>query len=322
MCSARRVVLAVAMAMACDAGGDAEEGADEGERPSPYADDGDDPEAEPPGLGPDEVRASAMAGLQAFVALQPDEVTDAFETMMVLEDGCPEEQLAVSEGEGSVITWYTEGCVTSTGLALRGGGRFERFGFVDGDRVVEGVTLSSEGGAMRMDTSDGRWLELSGYVYHERGSSPDGNDSYFEINGRLAADQTTAAGSALLDGRSFAQGGLYSYAGGGYQVLGGQGSLGGELVSPAQAFQFSELLLVPQACGVEPGGTISVRDDVGYWHDVVFDASTFEGDEEPVFEPDLCDGCGTYVVAGELLGDLCVERSDMEALLAWEEFPW
>lgn len=315
-------VLAVLAVMACDEGGAGDDGVDDGDRPSPYADDGDDPEAEPPSLSSEQVGVSAMAGLRAFVELQPDAVTEAFEAMMELEDGCPEEQAAFSEGDASIITWYTEGCVTSTGLELRGGGRFETYTFVEGDRTGEGATLSSEGATMRLETSGGRWLELSGYVAHERASSPDGSDSYFEIGGRLSADETTAGGSPLLDGRSFAQGGLYSYVGGGYQVLGGQGSLGGDVVSPALAFQFSDLLLVPQACATEPAGTVSVRDDMGYWHDVVFDAATVEGDEEPVFEPELCDGCGAYVVAGQLLGALCVEPADVQALFAWEEFPW
>jgi hypothetical protein len=303
-------------------GGAGDDGEAESERPSPYAESGDSTGEAPPSLSPEQVAASAMAGLRTFVTLEPDAAIEALEGMLVLEDGCPEEQETYAEGDATVVTWYTEGCTTAAGLEFSGGGRLERFTAADGTSTSEGATVSSEGGSLRLGTADGRFIALNGYVYYERGSTEEGSESYFEVVGQLSADPETAAVSPMLDERLRAQGGLYSYAGGGYEVLGGQGSLGAAaLVDGALAFQFSDFLVAPSECGLEPLGTVSVRDEAGYWHDIAFDAGTIV-DEEPMFDEALCDGCGTYVVAGRIEGQACVAEADVLALLAWEGLPW
>ncbi|MCP4805529.1 MAG: hypothetical protein GY884_09285 [Proteobacteria bacterium] len=58
-------------------------------------------------------------------------------------------------------------------------------------------------------------------------------------------------------------------------------------------------------CAAEPAGTILVRDEVGYWYELVFDGS--------------CDGCGSVQWEGETLGEACI---DVSPLYAWEDAPW
>ncbi len=299
---------------------DTDDPGESGDRPSPYAESGESSGGPPPSLGADEVVDAAMTGLRTFVKLEPDAAIDAVEAMLVLEAECPEEQAAFVEGESTVILWASEGCTTSAGLEFRGAGRFERFTIAEGAAVGEGAMLSSEGGTMRMTAADGRFVELSGYVYYQRATSGEDSESYFEVNGQIAADPATA--SPLLDGTLRAQGGLYSYSGGGYEAIGGAGSLGAGALPGALAFQFSDFLFVPEACGREPLGTVSVRDDAGYWHDLVFDVGTLVEGEEPVFDAAKCDGCGAYLVGGQRQGEACVAEADLLALVEWEGLPW
>ncbi len=312
--------LAVALSLACN-GGPGGGGDEEEALPSPYADSGE-PEQEPPLLSAEQVTGSAMAGLTAFVGLQPDGVIDAFEALALFEPDCPEEQEVGGEGENVTMIWYSEGCTTSAGLTIRGGGRFERFTVEDGDRTGSGAALSSEGSNLRLSHSDGRSFETNGYVYYERAASPDGFDSIFEVNGDFSADAATAAASPLLSGTVSAQGLIYSFYGEGFAGLAGSGSLSGEVLGEALAFQFTNMLLLPIGCAAEPAGTLSVRDGAGYWHDVVFDTATFDEQEEPQFDAALCNGCGMYLAAGEVLGEACVDAAAVSGLMQWEEYPW
>lgn len=313
------------LTLACHGSGGGGQGDDEGpdtSLPSPYAESTEESGAEPPSLSPEQAAASAMAGLRTFVSLQPDAAIEAFEAMLVLEDGCPEDQEVFTEGDATVTLWSSEGCTTSTGLELRGQGRLERFTTVDGDVMGEGASLSSEGSTLRLSTADGRFIELSGGVYYERASSPEGQESYFEAGGQLSADPETAAAAPLLDPALRAQGGLYSFQGDGYKGLGGQGSLGAAALPDALAFQVTGLFVLPVECAKEPIGTVSVRDDAGHWHDIVFDAGTVVDDEDPVFDADACDGCGAYLVGGTLAGQACISEDDVAALVGWEGAPW
>ncbi|MCA9709176.1 MAG: hypothetical protein KDK70_25250, partial [Myxococcales bacterium] len=288
---------------------------------SPYADSGET-EAELPSAEPEQVATSALAGLSTFVALEPDAVIEAYEGLMELEPGCPEDQDMGGEGDSTVVTWFSEGCTTSGGLEIRGGGRLEHFSRVEGDRTATGAALSTDGFSMHLAHADGRSFEMTGYLYYERGTSSEGTDSVFEVSGSIAADPETAAASPLLDASVSAQGFLFSFSSGAYVALGGNGAVSGPVLGQARAFQFSDLLLLPAGCAREPAGTLSVRDDEGFWHDIVFDAAILAEDEEPMFDQALCDGCGAYVAAGQVLGEACVAQAELQALMQWEQYPW
>jgi hypothetical protein len=275
-----------------------------------------------PTMGPDEAATSAIAGLQAFVNLRPLTVTDAFEAMAVFEDGCPEEFQDIVEGENRVLQWYTEGCTTSGGLTVRGSGRFEKYvDRVDGDRTSSGVSLSAEGGTFRLEQGN-RWLQYSGYMGVDKGTyASGGDDGYFGFTGEASADAMTAMGAPLLDGSVTAQGELYAGIFPGYKAIGGSGALTGNVLGASRAMAFDNVLAVAEVCGAEPAGALSVRDDRGFWHDIVFDAAE-EVNDEYEWDPALCDGCGEYLAGGMESGTACIPGNAVASLLNWDQVPW
>jgi hypothetical protein len=84
---------------------------------------------------------------------------------------------------------------------------------------------------------------------------------------------------------------------------------------------FDEVLVVGEVCGVEPAGSVAVRDDAGYWHDIVFDSATLVN-EEYEWDPAACDGCGTYLAGGIESGSACIQDGAVASLLNWEAIPW
>jgi len=294
--------------------------------PSPYAESGDTEEIVP-SLGTDEVVDASIAGLQTFVSLQPDALLAAYLSIAAdaAEPGCPETYEAFEE-DGAVTTiWYSEAeCTTAAGVAFRGSARISTTSFEDGDVMVEAVQLSSEGGTMRVSGPGGAYFEMAGYAATERAVSPAGVESGFSLTGKFSADAGTAAGSPLLDGSVAAQGYLFAYSDGSANVLAGSGSLSGDGLSAGEALAFSDFLIARSGCAAEPLGTVSIRDESGYWHDIVFDAGTFEpeSDDDVVFDAAQCDGCGAYLVGGERVGEVCVSEADVQSLVAWEGSPW
>lgn len=289
--------------------------------PSPYADGTAGPD-DMPSLGKDRVIEAALAGIQRFIELKPSGIAAQFEALAVFEPGCPEDYLDTEQNGLRVIYFYTEGCTTSAGLHVQGIGRFERWtGIVDGDRTSSGARVSAEGGTFRLDDGTG-WMQFSGYLEFDQGQYANGaSDAYFYVAAEASSDAQTAQASPLLDGTVRAQGVLFSYAITGVKLLGGSGSLAGDGLGDALAISFDDLWVARYECAAEPAGSFGVRDDAGYWHDVVFDAATFPDGDQPQWQPDQCDGCGTYLVGGLQDGTLCVTNADMQSLLQWETPP-
>jgi hypothetical protein len=115
---------------------------------------------------------------------------------------------------------------------------------------------------------------------------------------------------------------LYVYTADGYKQMGGRGSMTGPALAGGVAFAFGDFVVAPDECGSEPGGTLSVRDDAGFWHDVVFDAATVEDEEDPVWHGNACDGCGPYFASGVEDGTACMLQTDLAQLVGWEGVPW
>lgn len=307
-----------------DSGSEGTSGATSGdtELPSPYSD-GTTGSSDMPSIGPDDVTAAIVAGLEAFVTADPQGILDAYDELAVFEPGCPEFAQEADMGTLNVLVWQTEGCTTSAGLTVRGSGRIERrLGYVDGDRVVDGAQLSSQGGTFRLETDDGRFFELAGYIDFTRATNPDGSDGALAVTGDVSADPVTAAGSAILSGAVRLQGYLYAYVGTGYRGLGGSGSVTGDVLGDALALSFDQALVVDLPCAAEPVGTFGVRDDVGFWHDVVFDAASYDDEGGVMWNEGACDGCGEYLAGGVAAGDACVDSAALAQLIAWEGMPW
>lgn len=294
--------------------------AGETELPSPYSD-GTTAAGDQPSAGSEEVAAAIGAGLFAFLYASPVEIITAYSGIAVLEPDCPEQQQIVDGEFVDVIQWSSEGCTTSAGVTFTGVGRLEvATALVEGDRTIERGTLSSEGSTLRIDTDDGRHFELSGYFQYERGTTADAIDGYFGFTGDIEADPATAGSNLILTGELRPQGAIYAYSGDGYRGIGGDGSITGTALEGVVALSFAGVVIADQPCATEPAGQFAVRDDAGFWHDVVFDAATLVDDEyEWTGE---CDGCGAYVAGGTPSGEACIEADAMTALLGWEGFPW
>ncbi|MEM6996892.1 MAG: hypothetical protein AAF721_40695 [Myxococcota bacterium] len=320
-------LLGLSLALACQEPSTAgDEGGDDGSTglPSPYADSGDESGQDQPALVMEQVVASGVGGLQTFIALQPDALVAAYTGIAVLEEGCPEEWESFDEGETTTTVWYSEaGCTTSEGVEFRGGGRLVVESRLEGETMIDATTLSSEGGTLRVSNGD-TFFQMTGYVAISRAAGPEVTEAGFELGGEFSADPGTADGSPLMDGSLTAQGFIYSFSDGTNNAIGGSGSLSGEGLADARAFSFSDVLVILGQCATEPIGTLSVRDDVGFWHDIVFDAGSFDpqSDDEPIYDAESCDGCGAYLAGGERLGDACVSVADVESLLDWENAPW
>ncbi len=294
---------------------------DAGEFPSPYDDDsgGDVPM---PTLGAEQVGGVAIAGLREFASLQPQVVTDAYVAIAVHEDGCPEEFEEYYEAGTTVQLWYSDGCTTTLGVSFAGGGRYETFTSIDeAGHATEGANLNAEGASFSVAAMDGRSLMLSGAFAWSRGSGEDYTDASIEILGRATADATTAAGNRMLDGSISASGYMFSYADADIKAMGGEGAWSGAGLGDARAFAFAGMQVYSLGCAAEPAGTLSLRDGEGFWHDVVFDGITMAA-EGPEFHPELCDGCGNYLAAGEPGGQACVAQGEVTAMLAWEQWAW
>ena len=333
-----RILIGVLLALPLGGcvGGDDEDGADgddsaaeteggTGDLPSPYAD-SDGSGGDVPSMGADEAMTASLAGLGTLSELRPMEVFDAFETMFEPEEGCPAE-IEVYEEEATVTTWYVEGsCTTSSGLTIRGGGTYERLSREEDGVTIEVRGLSAEDGTLRLETGDGRYFELSGYAFHEsvRGDGGNYGESYLEFNASIRADEQTAGSSALMDPSLDLQVGVFAVSEGPVKAFGGSGSIAGPGLGEALAFSFSQTAVISALCPEEPSGTFSVRDDAGFWHDIVFDAYVLgdEADEEPEVDEALCDDCGNYLAGGTPDGQACVDASVLADLLDWEVTPW
>jgi hypothetical protein len=324
-------VLALALCSACDTRGgepSAEDGDGDGgtELPSPYADDTGVDDSAVPSMGKQEAAVAAAAGLRSLVSLAPSGVVTQFESLAAeFEEGCPEELEDEDEDGYRSLYFYSEGCTTSSGLFVQGAGQLERWtGLEDGGRTAHGATLGAEDGTFRLEKGT-RWLQFSGYLYYDVGTYGGGEedgDVYF--GAEAAADPKTAEASPLLDGSVRVQGELYAYVEDDYKWFGGSGSLSGPGLGHALAMSFADLSVAPQECGAEPAGTVAVRDDAGFWHDIAFDAATIADneDDEPKWHAEACDGCGTYLAAGSEDGTACVAKADIEAIVAWKVVPW
>jgi hypothetical protein len=68
-------------------------------------------------------------------------------------------------------------------------------------------------------------------------------------------------------------------------------------------------------CGIEPGGTVQMRDGYGRWVDI-----TFHGPQMEVGggDPQQCDGCGDVTLEGEPVGQVC---PDLTPWYQWELLP-
>ncbi len=296
-----------------------------GELPSPYSD-GTTAGAAEPALSGDAASEALGGGLNAFVHdAKPSEIIAAYASLAGLgafDPDCPEDQQVVDGDQVDVVLWSSFGCTTAAGITFTGFGRLQiETGVVEDDATVNSVELSTEGATLRVEASDGRYFGMSGYLSLETRVKPDSTTASFSLIGDVDADAGTAGTNPVLGGRLRPQGYLFSYVQQGYKAVGGNGSVTGDALGDAVAISFVDALVASDPCMIEPAGQYAVRDQVGFWHDIVFDAATFDGADYQWDGP--CDGCGSHVAGGEIDEEAaCIAPDVLASLLDWEVLPW
>lgn len=276
-----------------------------------------------PDLPPDEAQSATLddATLQQVLAaqvpalLQADlrAVPDIVEGFVDLTD--PECPAAQVQGEGDFAVLVVESdCVNGDGVRIRG--------YLNITRVVEDggavVNVSMEGGGLRMEAPDGRFVEVGGYMGAHEARFDDVRETGAYLGARLRADPETAAGNPFLDGTFGGRMERWSYAEPGGAAVGLSAAMTLS-EGPVNTLSVSGLRLNSWACGEEPAGVFSVREPSGAWHDVIFDGFVEEDeDEEPTGEPGeaVCDGCGVHMVGGEDRGAICADGAWMGDVFA------
>lgn len=278
--------------------------------PAPYVyEEEDPPEAE---LAAADLEESIEAAVGIALTLNATPIFPAYEVVMAgAEEGCP----AYYESEGNLY-WYDQ-CTTSGGTDFSGYSFYQLYDQYDGG---DGTLYDGEAvyGVAQVTTPEGYTFEAGGSAYALVSAAETYTYYASVIAGSFAWDGPGAEGTWLADGVSpdLTLVGYTTEYGDMVQVDGGFTGTGGQLDTVV-----FDMITIYEAglgstCPTEPGGVVSVRDNVGNWYDVVFDGPTEYGDES---DPDLCDGCGAAYFRGEPLGDVCV---DFTTLLDWEVSPW
>ena len=87
------------------------------------------------------------------------------------------------------------------------------------------------------------------------------------------------------------------------------------------AVTFDDFAGTKDACVYEPRGAVAIREVAGIWHDVVFDGSPAEPQDEAGRNPAVrgtlaggCNGCGAWLVSGAVSGEVCLPGDRMLSL--------
>ena len=172
--------------------------------------------------------------------------------------------------------------------------------------------------------TDGSSFEIAGYSrsyeYVQTNNSNFPTYTYHTMYGEFAWHHDVDDPNNWLDDAYDVDYAVYSGtsdAGGHYIKY--DGNIGG-LTGMADTAIFEDFYLQDESwgadCGLEPSGSLSIRDSEGEWYIIEFQGALYSGGI--VFMPD-CDGCGDVWYNGENLGQAC---PDFSALFDWTGVPW
>lgn len=246
--------------------------------------------------------------VRTSVGFSGDPVLAAYDTVMATADeGCP----AHYAYDGNEF-WY-DACTSDAGTTFDGYGFYYAYEDADlGDgNVWNGATFT---GLARVEDSEGHTFEAGGTVGTLYTVSGGWNVIYTTIYGGFAWDgaeaedtwlETTADPDLVLYG-------VWSDEAEGWTLqIDGAASGVSETLS---AITFDAVILGNPAggvkCTVEPIGDLRVRDNLGTWYDIDFDATQNR-------QGAACDGCGAVTVEGESIGEVCVDIRSLEEALPW-----
>ncbi|MDP6932103.1 MAG: hypothetical protein QGG40_04265 [Myxococcota bacterium] len=283
--------------------------------PGPYIYDDDGlPE---PSFDAESVSEAVTATVQTLLTINATPLLQAYHLGMDQSDeGCP------TYYDADDLDLWLDDCTAESGASFDGymyHAEYEDYEASDGV-VSDGEAFA---GVARITDSDGYTFDASGTVSELIGVGTNDEDVFqLTVSGSFSWDHPGAESTWLADGLSpdlslyaahYDSGGLQ---GNGMYITGGFSGLTGEVTT----VYLDEVLIVDELLGTncedEPSGTISVRDQDGYWYDVMFDGPTFEEFE---VDEETCDGCGSAWFRGEYVGDACV---DFSPWLEWDGTPW
>ncbi len=314
-CAPERDLAPVAPEAVADASGG------EVDDPSPYVV-VDTAEVTQPALTAEAVQAAVEAAIDAVLAVDPNDIADAYEGIWALRDDgdCPYYYPEYLELYDQYI--WSDSCTSAAGATFDGYAYYSAYHDYVGSYYTYDRYFYVYGSPVEMTGPDGQQLVGSGTAYMY-------DIDYWAYGYRATATQLQ--GAWRWEGAQYADSWLgkgvsidltlytTQYDGGGATYTSVNGSLS-DIDDTITAVNFDSVYLMNAAtgttCDQEPGGTIRVRDAEGSWYDVTFDGPAYSG--APSF-PAACDGCAEVWWRGELLGSAC---PDTAALVGWEERPW
>lgn len=307
--------------------------------PSAYVPPEQGPPSEP--LTLPEIEAAIPEALEKLFTADPRLVFDAYDEMMSGQDSvCPTYDSYFEEEYGRA---YWEGvCTAESGMAINGYSEYLRLQPAQDEDCYNynGLCVEDYGyfvGDAVFNRADGQEFVMSGFTTINQLDYGDYRYWRSYMTGSFIWDGTEREQSWLGDARDYyIRVEAYQYDIGA-RYLWMDGALG-DMDGRVNTVYFTNVLwydtLYGTASGnptecvygpdrrVEPGGSISLRDDNGRWYEVLFDGYTAVG--SAVFPP-LCDGCGEVFLDGVSMGQVC---PDFSALDGWgentdeQEGPW
>lgn len=283
--------------------------------PAPYI----VPEEDPPtaSFSAAELEGAIAEALSLAVALNGSAVFPSYFAVM---EGADEDCPNYYETDGNVY-WY-DVCTSSHGTEFNGYSFYYYYDHYDpGDGGI--YTGHAVAGVAQVWDAAGHTFEAGGTAY-DLLIEGDGYQYWYSVaQGGFSYDGPEADGTWLEEGLAPDMVQTVYYVpdadAKGYALQGSVSGLTGTFSSAVfdgVTMLDSTFATYYDACPLEPGGLVSLRDNDGAWYDVLFDGYT---DAQPTTPEDLCDGCGQAYFRGEALGEVCV---DFTGLNTWEGAPW
>ena len=220
-----------------------------------------------------------------------------------------------TDGDGNL--YWQGSCDAPDGA--RFGGYLSHFvfrDFVDVDFVLQGDTLT---GVVTVTNAAGDTLDLEGDAQWLTGLSHDGTTelAISIVNGGFAWDGPSP--TWLADGRRAVSIGLtgLTIPAIDLRLVLVTGSVTPVVDGALYAVRFPDNHVAKQLagfsdCGLEPGGSIEVRDPQGRWIDIDFHGPILD---VSAGDASRCDGCGDATIDGESIGQVCATFTPW---LSWE----
>lgn len=294
-------------------------GPQDSERPAPVF--SDPVELEPPDLSGVDLPAAFVDAFRLVAQIDTRAVWRGHLSALALaEPGCPDIYLGNPDIEnldirtrGKGLSWM-DYCQQSDGTIYSGYGYWENGVVTHGDpestlgRTADATRLLLGDGAVSLD--DAMLFELIGEATDSLSVTTTPDDESWTYTSRVAGTLTGELIFAETDTPGGFRADLYRRStGGSSDSLEARGNIyffehriADRFDSFAVDLDFSGPQGAgPDDCTAEPTGWIGLRDQDGFWHDLVFEARGSGDPQDPEYENDPytgCDGCGTLYLRG------------------------